>query len=197
MAKLQDEAVALDLGSMRSLDSHPHVIAPLARYHQINRELITKQQALYELDKQLSIALGRARDEMIHMSFESHCAIDAMGVSPLVSELQLQQRVLQQQIADIRPALAEVEYRLTIARGDARAQIRRQLAQEMVPALGELLQHLEAMVEPSTTITTLESHKQRLLLEAIDPTMWEQRLAERIKRVEQRLRSLTPPDEEA
>jgi hypothetical protein len=196
VVKLRDDVVApLDLGALRTLDCHPDVRKPLARYHEVNRALISKQQELYENDKQLSVARGRARDEMTHVSFDSHTAIDALAAHPAVSQLELQQRVLQQAIADLRPALAEAEYRLSIARSDARAQITRQLNQEMAPALTALLQCLEAMVGPNSTIVALENCKQRLLMRVADPTMWENNLSGRIKRLRQRLSALTPPAE--
>jgi hypothetical protein len=198
MVKLRDAIPApIDLNDLRNIDYHPDVSGPLGAYHEVSKQLIAAQDELADLDKQLSVVIGRARDEMTYVSLGNHTAIDQLVASPLASELQLRQQAVKQEITSLPPVLAEKEYLLTRARADARAQVRRQIAQELRPALGQLLEHLQAMVGPSTTITTLENHKQRLLQEAIDPTMWEQRLAERIKRVEQRLRHLTPPDEEA
>jgi hypothetical protein len=197
MVKIRDEMTALDLGALRTLDCHPEVTGPLEAYHAVSRQIVAAQQALSELDKQLSVVIGRAREEMVHVSLGNHTAIDALVMSPLAHELQLRQQAVKQEITALRPVLAEAEYRLSIARSDARAQVRRQIAQDMRPALAALLQCLEAMEGPNSTITALETHRRRLLLEAIDPTMWEQRLEWRIKRTRQRLSALTPPAEEA
>jgi hypothetical protein len=198
MVKLRDtERVPLDLAGLRCLDDHPIVTEPLAAYRAVSRQLIEAHQALDELDKKLSVVIGRHRDWMGVATEGNHTALNAMELPPLVSEIELKQMAVKQEITTLRRTVAEAEYRLSIARSDARAQIRRQLAAQMAPALAELLQHLEALQTPNQLIVQLENAKQRLLLEPVDPSQWENNLSGRIKRHKQRLSALIPPDEEA
>jgi hypothetical protein len=190
MSTLTADRASLNLTELARLDDHPDVIEPLRAFHTLNRELIGKQQALYELDKELSVAAGRDRDEMIHMSFASHAAINELTASPLVTELRLRQRVLQQEIADLRPRVVQAEYQLAVVRGEVRQQITRQLNKALRPALSELLQHLEGMQEPRNRIVALEQAKARLLMAPADSTVWESHLVSRIRHIRTRLAAL-------
>jgi chromosome segregation ATPase len=188
-----------DIRGSTELKRHPHeyVKAPLAAYHETTRQLSVLQDALFQTDKDLSLAVGRARDAMDQVSLQGHAAIDAMAVNPVVAQLRAQKRGLEEQIADLRPVLAEREYALTVARQKARQDVAHQLNRELAPALAAMLEHLQALEGPNARIVDLERHRQRLLMQAADSTLTIFNLHGSITRLKKRLEALAPAEAEA
>jgi len=190
-----DPAGHLDLDELRRLDDHTCVREPLAAFHAVTRQLDALQDNLFQIDKDLSLAVGRARDAMSLLSAETHTAVDAMGVNPDVAQLRSQKRALEQDIGNLRPVLAEKEYRLSVARSAARQAISRQIRQEQAPALAELVAHLEGMKGPNSRISELERHKSRLLTQPSDQGLWMSGLDTHVMRLTSRLATITEDEE--